>query len=259
MDVRERGALMPTLPGRDYVSAEVYEVERERVFAAGWTCVGREEHVPNAGDFVTREVLGEPVFVIRDRAGAVRAFANACRHRGTRLLDGSGSVRGAIKCPYHAWTYGFDGALLGAPNVKERDGLVQEEHGLWEIRLETFDGFVLVNLAPGRSGRSSSRCPTRRCAPAVRRWRAARRGVADLRRRGQLKDRRRELPRVPPLPDGAPGAREARAAVSRRRGRGGRADARQLDGPRTDVVHVDRPVEPAPSRSTPRAPSGRRS
>jgi Rieske 2Fe-2S family protein len=146
VDVPARSGLMPTLPGRDYTSPEVYDVERERVFAAGWVCVGREEHVPGPGDYVARELLGEPVFLIRDRDGRVRAFANACRHRGTRLLDGSGSVRGAIKCPYHAWTYGSDGALLAAPNVRESDGLVREEFGLWEIRLETYDGFVFANL-----------------------------------------------------------------------------------------------------------------
>jgi Rieske 2Fe-2S family protein len=146
MDVRERSSLQPTLPGRDYTSAEVYEVERERVFVRGWVCVGREEHVPTAGDFVTREVLGEPVFLLRGDDRGVRAFANACRHRGTRLLDGVGTVRGAIKCPYHAWTYAFDGHLLGAPNVHERDGLVKDAFGLWEIRSERWGGFVFVNL-----------------------------------------------------------------------------------------------------------------
>ena len=137
---------MPTLPGRDYWADDVYELDRERVFAAGWTCVGREERVAHAGDYVTREVAGEPMFVIRGRDGGLRAFANTCRHRGTRLLDGEGSVRSAIKCPYHAWTYGLDGTLLAAPNVYEDDGLVRDGFGLWEIRLETHDGFVFVNL-----------------------------------------------------------------------------------------------------------------
>lgn len=139
-------ALLPTLPGRDYHATDVYEVERERVFAHGWMCIGRDEHLPDPGDYLTREILGEPLFVIRGKDGGVRAFANACRHRGTRLLDGEGTVRSAIKCPYHAWTYGLDGALLGSPNVGEDDGLERGRFGLWEIALDRHDGFLFVNL-----------------------------------------------------------------------------------------------------------------
>ncbi len=146
MDVRRRTALLPTLPGRDYHAPEVYELDRERVFAAGWMCVGREEQVPSPGDYLTREIVDEPIFVIRDKSGRLRVFANSCRHRGTRLLDGEGVVRSVIKCPYHAWTYAFDGALLGTPNVTERDGLVREEFGLWPVRAEVWEGFVFVNL-----------------------------------------------------------------------------------------------------------------
>jgi Rieske 2Fe-2S family protein len=139
-------ALLPTLPGRDYHEADVHELERERVFAHGWVCVGRDEHLPGPGAYLTREVMGEPVFVIRGKDGDVHAFANTCRHRGTRLLDGQGTVRSAIKCPYHAWTYGFDGALLGSPNVGRDDGLERELFGLWEIGLERHDGFLFVNV-----------------------------------------------------------------------------------------------------------------
>jgi Rieske 2Fe-2S family protein len=139
-------ALLPTLPGRAYHATDVYEAEGERVFAHGWVCVGRDEHVPAPGDYLTREVLGEPIFVMRGKDGVLRAFANACRHRGTRLLDGEGSVRSAIKCPYHAWTYGLDGALLGSPNVREEDGLERQRFGLWEVGLDRHDGFLFVNL-----------------------------------------------------------------------------------------------------------------
>ncbi|HYF12089.1 MAG TPA: aromatic ring-hydroxylating dioxygenase subunit alpha [Actinomycetota bacterium] len=138
--------LQPTLPGRDYHSADVLEVERERVFAHGWVCVGRDEDLPAPGHYLTREILGEPIFLIRGKDARVRAFANTCRHRGTRLLDGEGSVRSAIKCPYHAWTYGLDGSLLGSPNVGEADGLERERFGLWEIGLDRHDGFLFVNI-----------------------------------------------------------------------------------------------------------------
>jgi Rieske 2Fe-2S family protein len=138
--------LAPTLPGRDYYSAEIFEREVERVFAHGWVCVGRDEQVSTAGTYLTREISGEPIVVIRGRDDVVRAFANACRHRGTRLLEGEGTVRSAIKCPYHAWTYGFDGRLLGSPNVRDEDGLVRDGFGLWEIAVDVYDGFVFVNL-----------------------------------------------------------------------------------------------------------------
>ena len=144
-DVRP-DVLLPTLPGRDYHAADVLEVERERVFAHGWVCVGRDEHLPGSGDYLTREILGEAIVLIRGKDERVRAFANTCRHRGTRLLDGEGSVRSAITCPYHAWTYGFDGRLLGTPNVGEVDGLERERFGLWEIALDRHDGFLFVNV-----------------------------------------------------------------------------------------------------------------
>jgi Rieske 2Fe-2S family protein len=143
---REDLAVLPTLPGRDYHAADVFEAERVWVFAHGWVCVGRDEHLQDPGDYLTREVLGEPIFLVRGRDGEVCAFANSCRHRGTRLLDGEGSVRSAITCPYHAWTYGLDGALLATPNIGEDDDPGRDRLGLWGIRLERHDGFLFVNL-----------------------------------------------------------------------------------------------------------------
>jgi Rieske 2Fe-2S family protein len=137
----------PTLPGRDYHDPDVFAFEQEHVFARSWVCVGRAEHLPNPGDYVTPEVAGERPIVIRGTDGRLRAFANACRHRGTELLEGSGTVRGAIKCPYHAWTYGFDGRLLGSPNVGVDDGIDRTDVCLWSIPLGEFDGFVFLDLS----------------------------------------------------------------------------------------------------------------
>ena len=145
-DEASRSFPWPTLPGRDYHAPEVFAVERERVFAHAWVCVGRAEHLADPGDYVTPEVAGETPIVIRGQDGRLRAFANACRHRGTMLLEGEGTVRGAIKCPYHAWTYGFDGRLLGSPNVGPDDGIDRDVVGLWEVPLAEFDGFVFLNL-----------------------------------------------------------------------------------------------------------------
>ena len=141
----------PTLPGRDYHDAGVFDADRGRVFAASWVCVGRAEALPDPGSYIVPEVAGESVVVIRGDDGQVRAFANACRHRGTLLLEGEGSVKGAIKCPYHAWTYGFDGRLLGSPNVHREDGLDPERMGLWPVPLAEWEGFLFVNV-DGRAG-----------------------------------------------------------------------------------------------------------
>ena len=77
----------PTLTGSDYASPDVYEEERERLFYRGWFCIGRADEVPASGDYLVRDVVGESVFVVRNRDGALRAFYNVCAHRGTKLLD----------------------------------------------------------------------------------------------------------------------------------------------------------------------------
>jgi len=135
-----------TLPGRDYHAPDVLAFEQEQIFAHSWVCVGRAEHLHGPGDYVTPEVGGEIPIVIRGKDGRLRAFANTCRHRGTILLEGEGTVRGAIRCPYHAWTYGFDGRLLGSPNVDIDDGIDRDGIRLWEVPLAEFDGFVFLNL-----------------------------------------------------------------------------------------------------------------
>jgi phenylpropionate dioxygenase-like ring-hydroxylating dioxygenase large terminal subunit len=136
----------PGLPGRDYHAQDVWELEQERIFGRSWYCVGREQQVAGAGDYFTHEIAGESVIVIRGKDGAIRAFANVCRHRGSRLLNDSGCVN-AIKCPYHAWTYGLDGQLNATPNVLKEDGLPREEYGLYAIALETWQGFIFISLA----------------------------------------------------------------------------------------------------------------
>jgi glycine betaine catabolism A len=136
----------PTLPGADYYSSQVYEAERDRVFARSWYCLGRSESLPHPGDFVASEVTGEPVIVVRGADGVLRTFANTCRHRGTLLLEGVGTLKGTIRCPYHAWSYELDGRLRAAPNVRPEDGLDRDQLGLRELPLTEWAGFIFVNL-----------------------------------------------------------------------------------------------------------------
>ena len=85
--------------------------------------------------------------VLRDRDGAIRAFHNVCRHRGARLLDGSGNCPATITCPYHGWAYRHDGALIGMPVRESFPGLDRAEHGLRPVRTDIAFGFVFVCLA----------------------------------------------------------------------------------------------------------------
>jgi Rieske 2Fe-2S family protein len=110
-----------------------------------WLCVGREEDLPDAGSYLTQAIGSERILVVRGEDRALRAFYNVCRHRGTQLVEEPcGRLRGAIGCPYHAWTYALDGRLLRAPRAEA--GFRPEEFPLLQARLETLGGFVFVNL-----------------------------------------------------------------------------------------------------------------
>ena len=138
----------PGLPGRDYYAPEIYELEKERIFSRNWFCMGLEEQIANAGDFVTEEIAGESVIATRTREGELRAFYNVCSHRGTKLCERpSGHVNRQFVCPYHAWSYGLDGRLLKMPNVRDEASIEREKHGLKAVAIESWDGMLFVNLA----------------------------------------------------------------------------------------------------------------
>jgi glycine betaine catabolism A len=136
-----------TLPSQWYVSPEVFDAERERVFSKRWLCVGRVEQVERSGDFFTAEVAGESLIVTRDTSGTLHAFFNVCRHRGTRMCEtASGHFQGSIQCPYHAWTYALDGKLSVARNMAEVPGFDRADYPLHEAGIAVWEGFVFVNL-----------------------------------------------------------------------------------------------------------------
>lgn len=137
-----------TLAAFWYTSPEIFEAEQERIFAREWICAGREEQIPNAGDFFTAEFAGENLIVTRDAAGGVHAFYNTCRHRGTRICEReSGHFQGSIQCPYHAWTYGLDGALMVARNMADVPDFDRAEYPLKEAAVALWEGFVFINLS----------------------------------------------------------------------------------------------------------------
>lgn len=139
-----------TLPGEYYTSAAIFAEELERLHARGWNCVGRAATVENPGDFFVREIAGESLIVTRDKSGATRAFFNVCRHRGTRIcMEAAGHFVESIQCPYHAWTYGLDGRLIGAPHMNEAEGFDKADHPLHEASVAEWEGFVFVNIDRG--------------------------------------------------------------------------------------------------------------
>lgn len=135
------------LPPWCYTSQEFYDREVETIFMKTWTLVGRGDFIPSPGDYFTCELVGVSLIVVRDNEGVIRAFANTCRHRGAKLLDGKGSCK-SIKCPYHSWVYGLDGELIGAPGMERTVNFDRSAHPLRSVRLDSWEGFLFVNLDP---------------------------------------------------------------------------------------------------------------
>jgi Rieske 2Fe-2S family protein len=150
-----RAAALPSsraLDAERYVSEEVFARERERIFSRSWICIGRCGQLPHAGSFVTVRIAGESLIVARERAGALHAFYNVCRHRGTRMCEeAAGTFKGAIQCPYHAWTYGLDGTLLSARNMEETPDFDRARYPLLEAQIAQFEDFIFVALDPADS------------------------------------------------------------------------------------------------------------
>jgi phenylpropionate dioxygenase-like ring-hydroxylating dioxygenase large terminal subunit len=138
-----------SLPGWLYHDPEFFEAEKRAFLRAAPQVVCHESEIAEAGEWRTIDYLGESVIVIRGDDGAVRAFANVCRHRGSRLVDGEGGCAKVLTCPYHAWSYGRDGRLVGVMHRHEYPGLEMDKLGLVPVPLETWRGFLIIMLEEG--------------------------------------------------------------------------------------------------------------
>jgi carnitine monooxygenase subunit len=138
-----------SLPGWLYFDPEFFEAEKKAFLRAAPQVVCHESEIAQAGEWRSLEYLGESVIVIRGDDGMVRAFSNVCRHRGSRLVDGSGGCAKVLTCPYHAWSYARDGRLVGVPHRNEYPGLQPDDLGLVTAALEIWRGFLFVALEPG--------------------------------------------------------------------------------------------------------------
>ena len=124
------------------------EHEQRSVFQNAWICVGRHDEVPQAGDFLTHEIAGVPILVVRQAEGDIRAFVNACAHRYACLVDREKGSAKKFTCRYHAWTYDCGGQLVRAPYMEMKADFDCADHRLHDLPCEVWEGFVYVNLNP---------------------------------------------------------------------------------------------------------------
>ena len=136
-----------TLTRHDYLSDEVWQAERAKIFHGGWFLAARGDRL-DRGNRTVVDIAGESVLIARDLDGCLHAFANVCRHRGARLCDAhSDTGQGTLMCPYHAWTYALDGFLIATPHLDD-DDIDKSTLPLWQYRLSEWQGFVFVSLNP---------------------------------------------------------------------------------------------------------------
>ncbi len=135
-----------SLPGWLYTDPEYFAAECEAVIRPSWQIVCHVSDVAATGDFHTIDYLGESVIVVRGTDGKLRGFANVCRHRAMRLVEGPRGCSKKLVCPYHAWAYELDGRLSGVPMRGDYPALRLEDNGLAPVGVEVWRGFVFVRL-----------------------------------------------------------------------------------------------------------------
>lgn len=139
-----------TLPGKYYVSEEIYQLENERIFSKNWLYAGRVSRLKKPCSYFLNEIDNESIIVSKDDKNRLHAFFNVCRHRGTRLCtETEGQFSKSIQCPYHAWTYSLNGKLLSAPNMQEVNSFDISDYPLHRVALAEWEGGIFINLSEG--------------------------------------------------------------------------------------------------------------
>ncbi len=151
LDVSLAKCLLPidqawSLPPECYSNPHITALEVTNIFQNQWFCVGRVDQLASAGDYTCIDFSGLSIILVRDNDLNYRAFANTCRHRGARLLDGSGKI-GGIRCPFHSWAYKLDGSLAGAPHMEAATDFCKSEFKLVDYKVNECLGFLFVCLS----------------------------------------------------------------------------------------------------------------
>ena len=139
------------LPNECYINDDYLAHEREKVFFNKWTVIGVGSSIPNPGDVKPHNLFGIPLIMIRDKEMKIRVFHNVCSHRGFKLIDEPCTLKNVIRCPYHSWSYNFDGKLVSTPHIgglnKHRsENFDNQMSNLKEVRAQIWMDIVFVNI-----------------------------------------------------------------------------------------------------------------
>lgn len=137
-----------TIPASWYVDERIACLERQQVFGETWQVVARLDQLQRPGQFVTAQLAGEPLVIVRSTDGQLRAFYNVCRHHAAAVVTEAEGSANLFRCPYHGWSYGLDGGLKGAPEFEGVCGFDRAQNGLVALQVATWEQFVFVNLDP---------------------------------------------------------------------------------------------------------------
>ena len=156
LDVNQQIECAHTLASHFYIDPAILQIEKDKIFRRTWQLVGTLDHfcgeingikktISDPETFFTTDVAGEPLLVVRDKAGTLRAFSNVCRHRAGPIALGSG-CKNVMRCQYHGWTYTLDGRLIGTPDVEGVEFFDRSTMGMFPVRLEIWERFIFVNF-----------------------------------------------------------------------------------------------------------------
>src|SRR5262245_17197403 len=138
-----------TIPAPWYIDPRVLELERRTVFSRSWQMVGRTDQLSEPGQYITIEVSGEPIVVVRGSDGVLRGFFNVCRHHAAAVLVEPEGRAANLRCPYHGWTYSLEGELKGTPDFAGVCDFDRSRSGLAPVDTCSWEGWVFVRLASG--------------------------------------------------------------------------------------------------------------
>ena len=148
-----------TIPSLWYFDDEIYRAECERVFGATWQCVGRADQLSRPGCYLTAEVAGQPILVVRGDDGVLRAFANVCRHKAALVMTDACGQASRLRCGYHGWTYDLAGRLRGTPQFEGVADFSRQENGLPAYTVDACGPLVFVHLGTPRASLADSLGP----------------------------------------------------------------------------------------------------